>query len=85
MTIRILCATSRCDLQAAQAGHDAQTIATLRAQVAQVTAERDDLARRLASTQVVAQGAIEGKEFYYEQYKQLTKEAQWPDKRSATK
>ena len=29
MTIRILCATSRCDLQAAQAGHDAQTIATL--------------------------------------------------------
>ena len=46
--LRVLCTTNTCTLQRAQLCHAAQTIATLHAQVAALTAERDGLALQLA-------------------------------------
>ena len=48
MTARFFCSTDRCTLQAAQLHHAAQREAALRAQLAAVTAERDELAAALA-------------------------------------
>ena len=42
--MRVFCSTGRCTVQAAQLHHAAQREATLRAQLAAVTAERDALA-----------------------------------------
>ena len=49
--MRVFCSTGRCTVQAAQLCHAAQREAALRAQLAAVTAERDELAAALAEAQ----------------------------------
>ena len=55
--IRVFCSTNTCTLQRAQLHHAAQREATLRAQLAAVTAERDALAASLEAERT-------GKAFY---------------------
>ncbi len=74
--IRLICTTNHCGHLAAQLHHAAQTNAALTAQLAQVAAERDELAARLAAMQDLAAGAMEGREFYYQAYSELQKGAQ---------
>lgn len=54
---RFFCSTGLCALQSAQLHHAAQREATLTAQLAAVTAERDELAAALEAER-------EGKQFY---------------------
>jgi len=56
---RFFCSTGLCALQSAQLHHAAQRAAELRAQLAAVTAERDELAAALESERA-------GKRFYME-------------------
>ena len=49
--LRVFCSTDTCTTQAAQLHHAAQREAALRAQLAAVTAERDELAAALAEAQ----------------------------------
>ena len=74
---RFFCSTGLCTLQSAQLCHAQQQNATLRAQLAAVTAERDALAAQVAGLQDAARGALEGKEFYYRQYCELAKGANY--------
>ena len=55
--MRVFCSTGRCTVQAAQLCHAAQREATLTAQLAAVTAERDALAASLEAERT-------GKAFY---------------------
>ena len=63
--IRVFCTTNTCTLQRAQLHHAAQREATLRAQLAAVTAERDELAAALESERT-------GKAFYEGLFKEGT-------------
>ena len=73
--MRLLCATNHCTHQAAQLCHAAQTIATLHAQVAALTAERDGLALQLAQARRERDAAKESAEFYLDLFC-TTKETQ---------
>ena len=63
--IRVFCSTNTCTLQRAQLHHAAQREATLRAQLAAVTAERDALAAALEAER-------EGKQFYEQLFSERT-------------
>jgi len=63
--MRVFCSTGRCTVQAAQLHHAAQREATLRAQLAAVTAERDALAAALEAER-------EGKQFYEQLFSERT-------------
>ena len=62
---RFFCSTGLCSLQAAQLHHAAQREATLTAQLAAVTAERDELAAALEAER-------EGKQFYEQLFSERT-------------
>ena len=76
--MRLLCATNHCTHQAAQLCHAAQTIATLHAQVAALTAERDGLALQLAQARRERDAAKESAEFYLDLFC-MTKETHMAD------
>ena len=63
--MRVFCSTNTCTLQAAQLHHAAQREAALRAQLAAVTAERDELAAALEAER-------EGKQFYEQLFSERT-------------
>lgn len=63
--MRVFCSTNTCTLQRAQLHHAAQREATLRAQLAAVTAERDALAAALEAER-------EGKQFYEQLFSERT-------------
>ena len=63
--MRVFCSTGRCTVQAAQLCHAAQREAALRAQLAAVTAERDELAAALEAER-------EGKQFYEQLFSERT-------------
>ena len=62
---RFFCSTGLCALQSAQLHHAAQREATLTAQLAAVTAERDELAAALEAER-------EGKQFYEQLFSERT-------------
>ena len=62
---RFFCSTGLCSLQAAQLHHAVQREATLTAQLAAVTAERDELAAALEAER-------EGKQFYEQLFSERT-------------
>ena len=76
--LRVLCTTNTCTLQRAQLCHAAQTIATLHAQVAALTAERDALALQLAQARRERDAAKESAEFYLDLFC-MTKETHMSD------
>jgi predicted RecB family nuclease len=73
--MRVFCSTNYCGLLDAQRCHDRQTIATLMAARDAAQAEANMLRAQLDAARETLGGALEGKEFYYQEYCRLAKEA----------